>query len=160
MSEQAGNELNPDDLTIVDLVCQMDRALDYQAALKALQEAAGMLGCGFVKDGGSGDTMLPQVRECFAAALAEHHVQSHFPKATRYNAGSRVRDLRESGWAEARLNRMLAALDAYEYVFRIGETASLRELVRFVDMLASPENDPANYPPPIPEPPPSIKLHT
>ena len=157
MSEPA--ELNPDDLATIDVVCQMDRMLDYQAALKALHEAAGMLGCGFVKGYGNGDTMLPQVRECLAVALAEQHIQSRFPKLSGCFAKSRVRELRESGWAEARLNRMLAALNACGYVFCIGETASLGELVRFVDLIAAPENDPANYPPPIPEPPPSIRLH-
>lgn len=156
-------ELDVADLGTVDLVEKMASLLDYQAGLKAVQEAAEELGCGFVNDGGSvGDTMLPQVKECLTFALAEWHVRSRYPKETEYGVSSRIRTLKETGWAEARLNRMLAALDACGFVFRIGDDASLKTLVRFVDLIAAPENDPANYPPPlptIPEPPPSIKLH-
>lgn len=152
------SELDTGNLSTVDLVCHMDTMLDYQTALKAIQEAAEELGCGFVNDGGSvGDTMLPQIKECLTMALAEWHVRSRYPK-DGHGWASRLRVLIESGYAEARLNRMLAALDACGFVFRIGDDASLKTLVRFVDLIS--ENDPANYPPPLPIPePPSIKLH-
>lgn len=150
-------ELDVADLGTVDLVDKMASLLDYQAALKAVQEAAEELGCGFVNDGQPGDTMLPQIKECLTMALAEWHVRSRYPK-DGHGWASRLRVLIESGYAEARLNRMLAALDACGFVFRIGDDASLKTLVRFVDLLS--ENNPANYPPPLPIPePPSIKLH-
>lgn len=130
------SELDTENLSTVDLVQRMDSMLDYQASLKALREAAEQIGCSFV-EGSNGDTMLPQIKECLAVALAASHVEARYPKEGEFGWASRLRVLKESGWAEARLTRMLAALDASGFVFRVGEEASLKKLLGFMDEVAA-----------------------